>query len=478
MIDWGTAKARWVVAATVLGSGIAFLDGTVVNVALPAIGKDLHTNIAGLQWTLDAYLVTLTAFLLLGGSLGDRLGRKRVFMWGLIGFTAASVACAVAPNVVTLVIARAVQGAGGALLVPGSLAILAASFSDTDRPRAVGAWSGLGGVASAVGPFLGGWLIEVWSWRLVFIINVPFAIVTIAITAKHVPESESSEAEPLDVGGAVLASAGLAAACYALIEGPSGMNGAVVIAAIIAVVMIAAFFVVEARSTHPMLPLRLFKNRQFSGANGTTLAVYSALSATLFLVVFELQVALGYSPIAAGASLLPVTVMTLLLSERAGGLAQRIGPRIPMTVGPFIIALGMLMFARIHPGASYWTTAFPGAVVFGLGLACTVAPLTATVLAAVQPDEVGIGSGVNNAAARLAGLLAIAVLPTVVHIDTALSPTSFTDHVATAMYISAALAALGGVIAFFTVRTQALVRTTTAVSVLQPCNDPCLAEAS
>jgi EmrB/QacA subfamily drug resistance transporter len=455
----------------VLGSGIAFLDGTVVNVALPAIGRDLNTDVAGLQWTLDAYLVTLTAFLLLGGSLGDRLGRKRVFMWGLVGFTVASVACALAPNVLMLVIARAVQGAGGALLVPGSLAILAATFSDADRPRAVGAWAGLGGVASAIGPFLGGWLIEVWSWRLVFIINVPIAIATMFITIKHVPESKSSDPEPLDVTGAVLASTGLAAGCYALIEGPNEMTVAVVIAAIISVIAITAFFMVEARSSHPMLPLRLFRSKQFSGANGTTVAVYSALSAALFLVVFELQVALGYSPIAAGASLLPVTLITLTLSERAGALSQRIGPRIPMTVGPFIVALGMLLFSRVSPGESYWTTVFPAAVVFGLGLACTVAPLTSTVLAAVAPDEVGIASGVNNAAARLAGLLAIAILPAVVGIDTTASPTAFTDDVATAMYISAVLAALGGVIAFFTVRTQALVRTSTAVSVLQPCQD-------
>jgi EmrB/QacA subfamily drug resistance transporter len=472
-IHWGTNRARCILVATVLGSGLVFLDGTVVNVALPSIGKELHADVAGLQWTLDAYLVTLTAFVLLGGALGDRLGRKRVFIWGCTGFTAASVACALAPNVLMLVLARAVQGVGGALLVPGSLAILAATFDDTDRPRAVGAWSGLTGVASAIGPFLGGWLIELWSWRLVFVINVPFAIVTIVLTQRHVPESRATNAAPLDITGSVLATVGLASACYALIMGPINIDAGVIVTAIIAVVAIVAFFVVEARCAHPILPLRLFRSRQFSGANGTTLAVYAAVSATFFLVVYELQVALGYSPIAAGASLLPVTLATLFLSERAGAMAQRIGPRIPMTVGPCIVALGLVLFARVTPGASYWTTAFPGAVVFGLGLACTVAPLTATVLAAVPPDDVGVASGVNNAAARLAGLLSIAILPAAVHIDTTLSPTAFTDHVATAMYILAVLAVGGGVIAFFTVRTTALVRTTTA-NVLQPCQDPCV----
>jgi EmrB/QacA subfamily drug resistance transporter len=468
--------ARWVIAATVLGSGIAFLDGTVVNVALPSISRDLHTDVSGLQWTLDAYLVTLTAFLLLGGALGDTYGRKKVFLIGLSIFTVASVACAAAPTVLTLVLARLVQGVGGALLVPGSLAILGASFDPSDRPRAVGAWSGLGGVASAIGPFLGGWFIEVWSWRLVFLINVPLAVVTFFIASRHVPESRTHEPAPLDLTGSVLASVGLASACYALIEGSSEMTTAVWTAIVLAVVAIIAFFVVETRTSHPMLPLKLFRSKQFSGANGTTLAVYAALGAAFFLVVFELQVALDYSPIAAGASLLPVTLLMLLLSARSGALSQKIGPRIPMTVGPIIVGIGMLLFTRIEPGASYWTSVFPAAVVFGLGLATTVAPLTATVLAAVPPDDLGIASGVNNAAARLAGLLAVAVLPVVVSFDTNLPPTVLTSRVGDAMRICAGLSFLGAAIAFFTVRTVQPVKATSVVSVLQPCGDPCLAE--
>ena len=361
MIRFGTTRGRWILAATVLGSGIAFLDGTVVNVALPSIAQDLHTDVQGLQWVLDAYLVTLTSFLLLGGSLGDRLGRKRVFLVGLVAFTVASVLCALASDALMLSLARALQGAGGAFLVPGSLAILAASFAEQDRGRAVGAWSGLAGIASAGGPFLGGWLIDAWSWRFVFLINVPIAAATFVITVRHVPESHADHPSPIDGQGAALASVGLMTACYALIEGPNGMTAPVVLSGIISIVAIIGFFVVEARSAHPMLPLRLFRSRQFSGANATTLAVYGALGAATFLVVLELQLALGYSALQAGASLLPLTVITLLLSSRMGALSQRIGARIPMTVGPILVGIGMLLFTRIEPGVSYWSTTFPAA---------------------------------------------------------------------------------------------------------------------
>jgi EmrB/QacA subfamily drug resistance transporter len=464
-----------VLAATVLGSGIAFLDGTVVNVALPAIAVDLDTDVAGLQWTIDAYLVTLTAFLLLGGALGDHYGRKRVFMAGLVAFTIASVLCAAAPNVTMLAAARALQGLGGALLVPGSLAILVAVFDDADRGRAVGAWSGLSGVASAIGPFLGGWLIDAASWRYVFLINVPLAAATFWIAARHLPETHAEAPAPLDLPGAVLASIGLAATCWALIESADGLSAMEALAACIGVGSLAAFLVVEARREYPMLPLRLFRSVQFSGANAMTLAVYGALGAATFMVVLELQLALGYSALEAGASLLPVTLLMLMLSSRAGALAQRIGPRMPMTVGPFVVALGMLFFARIEPGAGYWTTVFPAAFVFGLGLSITVAPLTSTVMASVEPDELGVGSGVNNAAARLAGLLAVAVLPAIVGLDTASSPAILSDHVSTAMYMCGGLAAVGGVIAFLTVRTQVPVARVPQADMLQPCHDPCLA---
>jgi EmrB/QacA subfamily drug resistance transporter len=459
-----SAQGRWIIAATVLGSGIAFLDGTVVNVALRAIAEDFDTNTHALQWTIDAYLVTLTALLLLGGSVGDLFGRKRVYLVGLVAFTAASVACAFAPSSVWLSVARAAQGIGGAFLVPGSLAIIAASF-DEDRSRAIGAWSGLTGVASALGPFLGGWLVDAVSWRLVFLINVPLAAVTIWVTVRHVPESRSHVTARPDWVGAALASVGLATLCWGLIEQslPAGLAGSA---------LLVVFVVVESRLRAPMLPLGLFKRRQFTGANLTTLAVYSALGGAFFFLVLELQIALGYSALEAGSSLLPVTVLMLLLSSRAGALAQRIGPRIPMTVGPIIVGFGMLLFTRIEPGMTYWSAVFPGAVVFGLGLACTVAPLTATVLAAVDADDLGIGSGVNNAVARLAGLLAVAVLPALVAFDTDASTTAVSDAVSDAMLISAFVAFAGGVVAFLTVRTSALVDQPMATpNIVHPCGD-------
>ena len=478
MIRFGTPVARWVIAATVLGSGIAFLDGTVVNVALPAIAKDLDTDIAGLQWVVDAYLVTLTSLLLLGGALGDHYGHRRVFTIGLGAFTVASVICAAAPNAALLALARALQGAGGALLVPGSLAIIGATFVTTDRGRAIGAWSGMAGVASAIGPFLGGWLIDTASWRWVFLINVPLALVAIVITLRHVPETKAREPAPLDWTGAALATIGLAAASYALIESTVEVGPREIGAAIVGVVAIAAFFVVEHRVAHPMLPLRLFRSSQFSGANATTLAVYAALGALTFFLVLELQLALGYSALEAGAALLPVTILMLTLSSRAGALAQRIGPRIPMTVGPIVVGVGMLMFTRVAPGESYWAAVFPAAVVFGLGLALTVAPLTATVLGAVADEEMGVASAVNNAAARLAGLLAVAVLPSVVGLSTELAPAELSDKTSTAILICAALAVLGGVIAFFTVRTSRLIASNPpAADLSQPCHDPCVTTA-
>jgi len=478
VLRFGTPVARWVIAATVLGSGVAFLDGSVVNVALPSIGRDLHTDVAGLQWTLDAYLVTLTALLLFGGGLGDRLGRKRVFIMGLIAFTIASVGCAAAPNATVLALARALQGAGGAFLVPGSLSILAASFAEDDRARAIGVWSGLAAISGAIGPFLGGWLVDAASWRFVFLINVPITAVTIAITVRHVPESRAAGNAPLDLAGAMLASLGLGGACWALIQGPQGMDAGVVVAAVVGIGALVAFLVREARHANPMLPLSLFRSAQFSGANGTTLAVYAALGAAFFLIVLELQLALHYSALESGAALLPVTAFMLLLSSRSGALAQRIGPRVPMTIGPLLVAAGMLLFTRVHPGAHYVTAVLPGAVVFGLGLSATVAPLTAAVFAAVDPGELGIASGVNNAAARLAGLLAVAVLPAIVGLDTTLAPSVLTNRVATAMRICAVLCVIGSAIAWFTVRKFAAVAPTMLASVIQPCQDPAVVEAT
>lgn len=472
----GTPAGRWVIAATVLGSGIAFLDGTVVNVALPTIGRDLGTDLEGLQWILDAYLVTLTGFLLLGGSLGDRYGRRRVFLAGLAGFSAASLLCSVAPSAVTLSAFRALQGAAAALLVPGSLAILSATFHPDDRSRAVGAWSALSGVAGAIGPFVGGWLVQVWSWRLIFLINLPLAVVAGWIATRHVPETRDPHAPGrLDVAGAVTISAGLAALAYGAIEGPANAGTLPVVVGALGGVLLVAFVVIEAHRTDPMLPLGLFRSSQFTGANLTTLAVYAGLGAATFLVVLQLQVVLGYSPIASGAALLPLTVLMLLLSARAGALAQRIGPRLPMTVGPLIVAAGMLLYVRVEPGAAFATTVLPAGIVLGLGLALTVAPLTATVLAAVDDDRLGIASGVNNAVARLAALLAVAVLPGAVGLDTGSTASEFTAGFHRAMVASAALCIVGGLVAFATVR-RATPAPPTFQPLGQPCLDPCVVE--
>jgi EmrB/QacA subfamily drug resistance transporter len=477
VIRFGTPAARWVILATVLGSGIAFLDGTVVNVALPTIGEDLDTGLSGLQWILDGYLVTLSALLLLGGSLGDLYGRRRIFVIGLIGFSLASAACGLAPDTGVLIGARAVQGATAALLVPGSLAIISASFHPDDRGRAVGAWSGLGGIAGAVGPFLGGWLVDAVHWRFVFFINLPLAAIAVAVTLRHVPESRDPDAvRHLDIPGAAFASVGLAALAYALIEGAVDFGAAEITAAIVGTAALIAFVVTEARTRQPMMPLDIFRSRQFTGANLTTLAVYTALGGTTFLVVLELQLGLGYSAVEAGAALLPITVLMLLLSARAGQLSQRVGPRLPMTVGPLVIAVGLVLLAGVGPGSTYVADVLPALVVFGLGLACTVAPLTSAVLASVEDRHLGVGSGVNNAVARVAGLLSVALLPALVGLDLS-GATGLGDAFGDAMRIAAAFSAAGGVIAFITVRTQVVVPPLTQATILQPCHEPCVAEA-
>jgi EmrB/QacA subfamily drug resistance transporter len=464
----GTSAARWVLLATVLGSGVAFLDSTVVNVALPVIAEDLDATLGDLQWVLDAYLVTLSSLVLLGGSLGDRFGRKRMFLVGLYGFMVASALCGLAPNVEVLILARAVQGVGAALLVPGSLAIISAAFHPDDRARAVGAWSGLSGVSTAVGPFVGGWLIDSVSWRLAFFINLPLGA-AVVVAARHVPESRAEAGGRLDVVGALTASVGLGLTTYALIES-SPVAGA------LGVLTLLVFVVVEARQPNPMLPLDLFRNRQFSGANATTFAVYAALGGAFFLVVLELQVVLGYSALEAGSALIPVTLLMLALSSHAGALAQRIGPRLPMTLGPFGVAAGLVLWSRIDAGSTYLSAVLPGAIVFGLGLTLTVAPLTATIMASADEGHLGVASGVNNAVARIAGLLAVAVLPLAVGLDTAGSPSALDEGVDRAMLVSAALALVGGLIAFATVRAGARVASPAQAGVGgQPCGDPCLA---
>jgi EmrB/QacA subfamily drug resistance transporter len=451
----GTARGRWVLAATVLGTGISLLDTTVVNIALPTIGRELDADFAGLQWTVNGYTLTLAAFILLGGSLGDLLGRRSVFLVGVVWFAVASVLCGLAQDVGMLVAARLLQGIGGALMTPASLALISASFVAADRGKAIGAWSGLAGIAAAIGPFVGGLLVEV-SWRLVFLINVPLCAAVLVIALRHVPESRDAQMEPrIDVLGAVLGALGLAGVTYALVAaGEAGVSPAEAGLGLAGLLALTAFVLVERRSRHPMLPLGLFSSRQFTVANLVTFAVYAALGGVFFLLVVHLQVVAGFSPLAAGTALLPVTVTMLVLSPRAGALAARIGPRLPMALGPLGCAAGVLLMRRIGPSASYVVDVLPGVVVFALGLSLTVAPLTVTVLAAASDRHAGVASGVNNAVARTASLLAVAVLPVAAGISGAdyLDPAQFADGFRIALLLSAALLAAGGLLAGVLVR--------------------------
>ena len=414
LVRYRSPAGRWVLLATVLGSSLAFIDSTVVTIALPAMGRDLGADAAGLQWAVNGYSLSLAALILLGGSLGDRYGRKRVFAIGVGWFAAASLLCGLAPSVELLIAARVLQGMGGALLTPGALAILEASFVPADRSRAIGAWSGLSGIGGALGPFLGGWLVETADWRLIFLINVPLALLVLALTARHVPESRNvSAARQLDPTGVLLGAAGLSGLTYGFTAWPEhGPGSPVVLAALtVGVLAMVAFVFAERRSAHPMLPLEVFRSRAFTGANLVTFLAYAASGGVFFLVVLNLQVVAGYSPLAAGVAMLPVTALMLLLSARAGALGQRIGPRIPMTAGPLACAVALVLFSRIGSGASYLTAVLPAVIVFGLGLSLLVAPLTATAVGALDDAYAGIASGVNNAVARAAGLLAVAVLP-------------------------------------------------------------------
>lgn len=450
-VRFGTPTARWVIAATALGSGMAFLDGSIVNVALPAIGSDLDAAIGGLQWTVNSYLVTLTALLLLGGSLGDRYGRRRVFVLGLLGFAAASVLCAVAPSIETLIAARTLQGVAGALLVPGSLSIIAATFHDADRGRAIGAWSGLAGIATSIGPFLGGWLIDSVSWRLIFLINLPLTALAV-LAALRIPETQAAEQNPVDYSGGGLVTVSLAGISYACIEHRGALS---LVSALAGVVALAAFLARERSAAHPMLPLRIFRFAQFSGANATTLAVYAGLSGAMFLVILRLQESLHYSALEAGAAFAPFSVIMLVLSPSAGALGQRIGPRLPMTLGPLITAVGMYLLGSVDPGDHYVSAVLPGVLIFSIGMSLTVAPLTTAVLASVSDDLSGAASGVNNAVARLGGLIAVAILPALAGIRTTGSIAQSLDAgYGAALTIASAVAAAGGVIALLTVRND------------------------
>ncbi len=413
-LHYRSGPGRWVIAATVLGSGMAAIDATVIGIALPTIGRDFHASIGTLQWVVTGYTLTLASLLLLGGSLGDHFGRRRVFMLGIAWFTLASAACAVSQGSAQLVATRLLQGVGGALLTPGSLAILEASFVAEDRSEAIGAWSGLGGVATAAGPLLGGYLIAAASWRWIFLINLPVGALVLILSARHVPETrDPSSTGHIDVGGAALATAFLAALAYGLIEGPTeGWSSAPVLAALaVGVTGAVAFLVVEHRSRGPMLPLGIFSSRQFTVTNAVTFVVYAGLGGVLFLLPSVLQVVNGYSPLESGLALLPLTAVMLAFSARSGRIAASIGPRLQMAVGPVVVGIGIVLLSRAPDTGSYVSGVLPAVLVLGVGLASTVAPLTATALNSADERHAGLASAVNNDVARIGGLIAVAVLP-------------------------------------------------------------------
>lgn len=458
-LTYRSPNGRWVLLATVLGSGMALIDATVVGIALPTIGRHFHASVNDLQWVTNAYTLTLSGLLLLGGSLGDRYGRRRFFLIGVAWFTLASLLCGVAPNIPVLIGARAWQGVGAALLMPEGLAILQASFAPGDRSRAIGAWAGWSGVATAVGPVVGGWLISAVSWRLIFFINLPVGAAVLAVSLRHVPESrDMTTTGKLDVRGAVLVSLGLAGLVYGLTEGASlgWASPLTLVALALGMALLVAFCLAEQATAAPLLPLAVFRSGQFSGANAVTFVVYGGLSGALFLLPIQLQQVLHFSPLAAGLSLLPVTFLMLVLSSRSGALAARIGPRLQMSVGPLLAGVGLGLLALVSPGGDYVSSVLPGVLVLGIGLTVTVAPLTTAVLAAVPTEHAGIASAINNDVARAAGLIFVAVLPSLSGITghSYLHPAVFSSGFHRAVLAAGAACAIGALIAVLTIRND------------------------
>ena len=454
-VELSSKTGRGIVAAAVLGSGMAMLDGTIVNVALVRIGEDLDASLADLQWVTNGYLLSLASLILLGGSLGDRFGRRKIFVIGVVGFAVTSAFCGFAQSPGQLILARVLQGVAGALLTPGSLSMIEATIRHEDRARAIGSWSGLGGIAAAIGPFVGGWLVQFASWRWAFFLNIPLAAVTVFLALRSVPETRDEEASgSFDVLGAVLATASLALVTYALIEYRSLGSAWTVAFVLVGLATGFGFVAVERRAKNPMVQPSLFTERQFTGANLMTLIVYGALGAVLFFLTLQLQIVLGYGPLVAGVATLPMTLLMLFLAAKGGELGARIGPRLPMTVGPVVCAVGVALLSAVGPGSSYLLGVLPGVVVFGLGLCLLVATLTATVLAAAPDRYAGAASGVNNAVARAGSLLAVAALPALV----GLSGTAYRDAAVfsaayrTAMWVCVGLLVAGGIVSWLLIR--------------------------